>query len=253
MKIILSGRRMKVQFFTTCYIIAILVAGCDLPRENPLDPKACNYGLLTPEEPALPILQVVSFHCLQYYPQQEQYFLEAMVYDEGAENADSVKFVYADTVYYEMFLSGSKWRLSLESASYLSVNIFDLIGVPYDAILYYSGGDSVITDEACLLRIIEEIPEPIYPKDNVAISNNFEMSWEELSIKFDFTYTITVCFIAPSSYVTEIDRIEGLSDTLTAYTYSEDLMEGSYYWTLGIVDVYGNISRSKEAAFKIEQ
>ena len=253
MKITRSDCCITVKFITVCIILLIFVAGCEFPRGNPLDPKAYNYGLMEPEDPELPVLQVTSFHSSQWYPFQDLYYLEALVYGADAEDADSVNFVYRDTVFFSMNHSGDVWHQSLESASFLSENIFDLIGVQHYAVLYYGIDEPITTEESCLYRIIEEVPETIYPIENVTVSLDFELNWEPANVKYSFSYTLSINFVATSGYVSEIKRIENISSDLTSYLYSENLMNGSYFWTISIVDNFSNISRSKEAAFVVAQ
>ena len=236
---------------TVLTVLLNYITGCDFPRGNPLDPKAYNYGLMDPENPELPVLQVTSFHSSQWFPLQDLFYLETLVSGASAETADSVYFVYSDTILFTMNLSGGQWHRSLESSSFLSANIYDLIGVPHYALLYFGTDEPIKTEESRLYRIIDEVPETVFPDNNVSVIPDFEFDWESSTVKFEFTYTISINFISTTGFVTEVDRIENISSDLTTYLYSEGLESGSYYWTLSIVDDFSNISRSKEAAFSV--
>ena len=236
------------KIITAWLIILIIFTGCDFPRGNPLDPKAFNYGTADPQEPELPTLDITSFHSSQWYPLQEIYTMEVSVYGALAETADSVKFVYRDTVFFSMNLSGNIWHQSIESTSFQSENLFDLVGVDHHANLYF-GADVVSTEEACLYRIIEEVPGSLQPSEDDTVSLSPQFIWQSSEIKYFFTYRISINNVSTSGFVTEVARIEDILGDSTSYTYTDTLTPGSYYWTISIVDIYSNISRSLEAPF----
>lgn len=229
----------------------VTYTGCDMPRDNPLDPKSYNYGLQAPEETDLPILRLTSFHSSQWFPSEDIYTLEGYVSGTNAATADSVHLVMEDTLFYPMSLPGNEWRLSLESSSFISGNLFDLIGVSFHALLFYSGADTVCTEDAFLYRIIEEVPLTDEPSGNGIVSSTPVFIWFPAELRYSFSYKLTINHISTSGFITEAARIEGISGDSTSYSYLDSLSQGSYYWTISLVDVFNNISRSKEAAFTV--
>ncbi|MBC8203905.1 MAG: hypothetical protein H8E87_00170 [FCB group bacterium] len=236
---------------TLWLIILITISGCDIPRDNPFDPKAYNYGIQNPIEPELPVLQITSFHSLQWFPFEDIYSMEILVSGASAETADSADLVYTDTVFFALNRSGSIWRQSLESSDFASENLFDLIGVQLYAYLYYGTNIVVATEGACLYRIIEDIPETVRPTGGELAPPAPELQWEPAEALFNFTYTLKINHYAASGFITEVAAIENIPRDSTSYQYSDSLAAGSYYWTIAIVDIYNNISRSREAAFTV--
>ena len=235
---------MGIVFFVTLY-------GCDLPRDNPLDPKSYNYGLQKPEETDLPQLYLTSFHSSQWYPSEDIFSLEGYLSGINTGFADSVHIVWEDTLFYPMSLSGNEWRLSLESSNLITGNLFDLIGVSFHGLLFYNGEDTICTDNAFLYRIIEEIPLTDEPSGNDIVSPTPVFSWFPAELKHFFSHNLTINHISTSGFVTEVACISGISSDSSSYNYQDSLSQGNYYWTISLVDVYENISRSKEAAFTV--
>jgi len=237
--------------FSVWLMIISLVASCDLPRDNPLDPKAYNYGINQPSEPELPLLELSSFHSSQWFPAEDIYAMEVTVSGASAGFADSVNLVYQDTIFYPLNKTGNLWRQCLESSSFPAESIFDLIGVSFYADLFFGLNDTVSTDYACLYRIIEEVPVTDRPAGNEIAPASPVFSWLPMNMPFSYTYAISLYHVSYTGFVTQIDYIQNISSDSTTFTYQDTLPAGSYYWTIALVDIFNNLSRSKEAAFTV--
>jgi len=245
----------KYKILATLSALWLLCAAyfnaCDLPRDNPLDPDAYNYGAAEPVIPELPLMQLSSYHSSQWFPAEDIFTLEITVSGEQAVLADSVHFIYNDTLYNNLNKSGSLWRLPLETSLLPVENIFDLIGVYFRSTVYFNDGDSTITNEACLYRIIEPVPLTDHPSGNEAVSSSPVFTWLSSEIYFTYNYALTINHISTSGFVTLVANIQNLPADSLSYDYPGSLSAGNYYWTISIVDVFNNISRSKEAAFTV--
>ncbi len=224
---------------------------CGLPRDNPLDPDAYNFGAANPEEPELPLMQVSSYHSSQWFPAEDIFTLEVTVSGAQSETADSVCFIYNDTLGYVLNKSGNLWRLSLEASSLPAANIFDLIGVYFHSTVYSAADDSISTNDACLYRIIENVPFTDHPSGNETVSPSPVFTWLTSEIYFTYNYALTINHISTSGFVSQVAYIENIPADSTSYDYPSSLTAGNYYWTISIEDVFHNISRSKEAAFTV--
>ena len=238
-----------IDFLALWIIVSTIICGCDIPRDNPLDPKAYNYGIAEPDELELPNIQITSYHSSQWFPSEDIYSMEVLVFGASAETADSAKLVHNDTIFYSLDLSGNVWRQSLESSAFQSENLFDLIGVKFYANLYYGADEVISTEEACLYRIIEEVPVTDQPTGNAIVSPTPEFSWLPCDILYSYSNTLSINHISTSGFITVVAVVEDICSDSTSYTHADSLGSGSYYWTIAIVDIYNNISRSKESAF----
>ncbi len=100
-------------------------------------------------------------------------------------------------------------------------------------------------------RIIETGATPLYPKyTDSTVTSTPEFKWSAPSVSFNFTYTITVVRQESGTETIKWSK-EKLGSYLVSYPYPNvsPLQKGNYFWTISIVDEYGNISRSKQSPF----
>ena len=250
MKTILIKEKNSIILLASSIVISILLHGCDLPRDNPLDPDAYNYGLCELPDTGTPVLSVTSFHSSQWFPSEDIISLEALVSGTASALADSVFLVYTDSLRYPMNRSGYEWRQSLESSDFFVLDLENLVGTAFRAVLYFEGNEEIYTNTSYLFRIIETVPETIQP-DNITVTPLPEFTWEPVEEQFSISFLLTVYHISATSFVTEVGSIGSISSDSTSYSYTDSLETGYYYWTIAIADTFGNISRSKEASFSV--
>jgi len=245
---------MKIKILIYALLsVTVLISGCDWPRDNPLDPDGINYGITDPPDDPKPVMDITSFHSLQWYPSEEYYALEVEVSGNMTDMADSVIFVYDDTTCYQLTREGDIWRTSIESSIFPDNSLADLVGRPFISVLYHEADSICATEESYLFRVIETVPTTLQPSNNTEVSPTPEFTWLPVYENFFFTYLISIVNISTSGYATEVASIAGIPKDSTAYTLTEPLPSGSYYWTVAIVDNFGNKSRSKEAAFMVTE
>ena len=75
--------------------------------------------------------------------------------------------------------------------------------------------------------------------------------WERISVPYPATLTIEI-FQINLGIAFKTDIIEKIPINTQSYTYSENLNPGDYYWTVNIVDEFGNSSSSREGTFQIK-
>ncbi len=102
-----------------------------------------------------------------------------------------------------------------------------------------------------LSRIIEQTPVAAAPQGLVLLETDRPtLTWDPFPAAYPFTYRIDV-------FRDEINRpvaarlIENLGMSTTSIQLAEPLPTGPYFWTVTVVDAFGNQSRSKEAGFRI--
>ena len=105
-----------------------------------------------------------------------------------------------------------------------------------------------------IARIIEITAIPISPKGAVSVTSTPTLVWQSNQmLGYPFSYKIEIILYDPGEKLETIVRsISGINQDSTSIEITESLSSGTYYWTVSIVDEFGNWSRSKEASFIIE-
>ncbi|HDL17811.1 MAG TPA: hypothetical protein ENH29_02030 [Bacteroidetes bacterium] len=141
--------------------------------------------------------------------------------------------------------------LRLDELQFPENSLFPLVGQETKVVLI-DASDSKITDATYrLLRIINTSPLTKTPTGLQTISATPTFVWEPYLTTFTFSYEISV-FVISAGIPLLIHRKKLPDDTQTRYVYPASLSSGTYFWTIGIRDKFGNFSRSKEASFLVQ-
>ncbi len=104
---------------------------------------------------------------------------------------------------------------------------------------------------AFLARVIDLMPETQSPQGLVQVRTpRPRLVWKSAFLPFEFTYRVDLVRV-DQGFTTPIWTASEISKTQTAITVPDSLTTGEYFWTIGLVDEFGNWSRSKEASFRI--
>jgi hypothetical protein len=112
-------------------------------------------------------------------------------------------------------------------------------------------GDTVYTPALRLSRIIDPVPTALEPRGLAVVDTTQPLlRWERLSMPFAFTYRIDVVRREADVDI-PIVTLDNLSARRDSVRIPQPLAPGVYYWTVSVVDAFGNRSRSKEAGFQV--
>ncbi|MCB0282279.1 MAG: hypothetical protein KDF60_06840 [Calditrichaeota bacterium] len=100
-------------------------------------------------------------------------------------------------------------------------------------------------------RIIEDIAHPLSPDNQQTADQPLIFTWESIDIPIDFTYEIQV-FRQQSGLQTLIYSKRNILSTATSSAFNQILPSGTYFWTLAVRDKLNNMSRSREAVFRVQ-
>ena len=237
-----------ISWLTTVILVAAF-SGCDLPRDNPLDPKAYNYQITQD----IPILTVNSYHEWVWFPLGHQYFLEMIIEGSIVDIADSV-FVNIDGYYQSLYKIDDFWYNSVISEIIPENNLFNLVGKPLYGIVYYDDGNPIETKETHLIRVIEETPLLLDPNNSMVEIQPIQFEWDPINVNYYCTLEFILYYNPHGGmFSIEIFRESDLPMNTVNYTLEDSLSPDDYIWTISILDYFDNISQSGEAYFKVVQ
>ena len=97
-------------------------------------------------------------------------------------------------------------------------------------------------------RIIQQTVIPISPTALDTAVSRPEFQWARPNASFPYSYKLELNR-QDQGVPTLIWTQDNVDPLLTSFQYPDSLPPALYFWTIAIVDEYGNLSRSKEASF----
>ena len=117
-----------------------------------------------------------------------------------------------------------------------------------------ASGNTSLGPPMSLVRIIELTPQTESPQGFVFIETNTPtLVWRPAQVPFAFTYRVDVFLVDAAgrpNLIAPASR-SGLDPSVTSITLETELEPGDYFWTVWVVDAFGNRSRSREAGFRV--
>ena len=137
-------------------------------------------------------------------------------------------------------------------------SLHDLVGQPMTIHVRDRAGAESVSGPLTVLRIITHTPLVTAPQAGAVTSDPMpELTWVCPAVPFSFTYRIEVVRIDDVVRNTVFRRENlapaGVCDErgMGRFLLDTPLAIGSYFWTVSIVDAFGNWSRSREAGFVV--
>ncbi|HLP15091.1 MAG TPA: carboxypeptidase regulatory-like domain-containing protein [Bacteroidota bacterium] len=170
----------------------------------------------------------------------------------GVNDLDSL-WVTVDTLRFEMTYSVTdrNFQAVITPASLPSNSLEWLIGKPIMVHARDKGGAIGMSPATYAARIIENEAQPVYPALQDTVVASPEFSWSPPGSEFPFTYSLTVVRLDAGTQTVVWTRA-GLGSYLRAFQYPASLQPGLYFWTIAIVDEFGNMAQSKESTFVVK-
>ena len=207
--------------------------------------------------PTFTNFEVNSLHISRWFPPPEELFslevLAEVADKDGVADIDSIWVVIDDLDFAELLLvqvEPGKYVHSIQSAG-LPARLPALLGQQIQLMAKDRSGVSNSSLSKSLIRVINETPLAIDPRELALIDDpQPTFTWEPITLEFPYTFRIDVVRIDQNIQST-VQTIKGISSSSTTFTAPEHLLSGEYFWTVSIVDEFGNRSRSREAGFRI--
>ena len=229
----------------------------DLPAQQTARFDATLNGL-----PAFETYNAVSVHISRVWPPPtEDYFLDirATVSDlDGLLDIDRVWLSIPDLNFSDTLMAlpaAGDFETRIAAEKLPGGTLQAILGRPLQGWVRDKQGDSVMVAFPPVARLIEEVPAAISPQGGSVVADEqpqFEFSCLELPFLFAYQIDIfrTDEFV-PNLIHTEADMdpaIVCVGETGT-FTVPFALARGRYFWTIAVIDEFGNRSRSREAGF----
>lgn len=223
--------------------------------------RAREIQFLEPRLNALPQVfaaKISSTRLASRQPPVLRLLLEVVVEATDNDGANDVKRVLvqfpnraqADTL--QRDAGPTRWKRIFTEDEIAPLDPHDLVGVPLQAF----AEDGVQKKSAAfalqLARVITEEPLPSFPQNGESINpNNIILRWDLPALNFDHRQSLEVTRL-DAGFPVSIFTANNIHAGDTFLPYPGRLAGGNYYWTVKIIDSFGNSSRSKEASFQVQ-
>ncbi len=209
---------------------------------------------------ALPQFSEISLnsnHISQWWPTNDIYYLQVKI---KVSDKDGINDISAVTIHIPQFNYSDTLQTGLAPGIFQKVyreedlpvdHLQELAGYPiyfkaFDRMNHYSESKS-----SCITRIIEATPVASSPQGLEFTSPTPLLKWSVSSLPFPHSFTVTV-FRDDAGVIHTVWEKSMLDSKLREILVQDSLLVGNYFWTVSILDNFGNKSRSKEAAFRVK-
>ncbi|MFK7846207.1 MAG: carboxypeptidase-like regulatory domain-containing protein, partial [Rhodothermales bacterium] len=220
--------------------------------------QTTELSLPLPGLPTFQRFELSSLHVSRWFPPPEELFsleIEAELADhDGLADIDSLwvsidDFAFSQLLFVEV--APGMYRHSIPSGD-LPVGLTALLGQEVQLEAKDRSGAFNVSGPKSVIRVINETPIALDPLELMFVgSARPTFTWEPLALDFPFTFRLDVVRIDQNiqSTILTIEDIPSSNDMIEAPT---SIAPGDYFWTVSVVDEFGNRSRSREAGFRIQ-
>jgi hypothetical protein len=208
---------------------------------------------------ALPTVGGVSLttvHVSRWWPQEDLYRLDASATASDPDGLSDVAGVRLSIALLSMefalqpTLEPGVFALSLTEAD-LGATLHSLLGRDLTITVSDQVDAALVAGPYFLSRIIDIIPETAEPSGSQEVPGGSPLlTWPPVVIPFDHTFQIDV-YRVDENVSTNVHSADDIEPGVLSFQVADTFATGTYYWTLSIVDEFGNRSRSKEAGFLV--
>ncbi len=172
--------------------------------------------------------------------------------DGMGDLVDSTVRVQVDSLSFKMNYSGStgSYGVIINASQLPGQDLQWLVGKQFFISATDRENATASTDAFYVSRIVESEPVPSSPKNLDTTSAYPTFEWNPPPVSYGYTYFLQVYQINAGTPTQMGPSISLPFDSLS-YRYPDSLVAGQYFWTIGMVDDYGNSARSTEASFLV--
>lgn len=196
-------------------------------------------------------------HVSRWWPQEDLFILEIVADVEDPDGVGDVSAVWLEIPSYDFARplreSGTvgRFSLSMSADSLPTPSLHALQGANLIVHVQDAVGVVAESDPKTIVRVIDYIPLAVEPQGLMTVDDGRpNLVWEDAALPFDFTYRIDIVR-DEANVQAVVETITDVPSELSSYTLETTLSSGTYFWTVSVVDTFGNRSRSKEAGFVV--
>lgn len=207
--------------------------------------------------PQLVSVQIHTRHVSRWWPPDDLYFLEIDLFasdGDGLADIQRTAYEFPDYGISDTLRPGDQAGefICVREQKHLPVgSLQELIGAELYFDLSDRAGKAARFGPFGLTRIVEDLATPDSPKGLETAPAAPTLRWIRSPAKYSFTYVAEV-FRDDGGVVTKMWESSPVPSEQDSVKLQTELPLGTYFWTVSVVDRFGNIGRSKEAAFRIE-
>ena len=210
---------------------------------------------------ALPVITNTAFrtiHISRWWPGDDLFFLEVNADIADADGPFDIERVwfeipdlsYSITLDAQVQPAGRYDKLIRDDSLSPPVSLQSLLGKTLRLNVRDKQGIVVTSDAGQLVRVLEDTPDALEPTSDAVLDNSRpRLIWQPFPPRFDFTYRIDV-FRKDANFQPLVRQIDNIPMDVTSLQL-ESLPIAAYFWTVTVIDAFGNQSRSKQAGFLI--
>ena len=200
---------------------------------------------------------ITSSHISRWWPQTDLLLLAANVRvqdSDGLNDIVTVELMIPDLNFIDtLSVTGSPgvFQTQILESQLPGRNLQEVLGRQIVIRAKDRAGFSNNSTPQFVVRIIDDVPITLSPQglETVATTNP-TLQWQAVNQPYQFSYLVELYRVdfGINNLVWQSDAIE---HTTTETVVPDNLAAGTYFWTIAIVDEFGNMSRSKEASFQV--
>jgi hypothetical protein len=210
---------------------------------------------------AVPVVEeqdLRTVHIVRWFPTDPVFQLEVEVTardPDGRDDVASATLVVPDPAPAALPLApvpGEPGRFArVFDEAELPAGVEGLLGRALRAEVRDASGNVAGGPPVSLVRVIEQSPQTQSPQAGDVTGPLPTLVWRPAQVPFAFTYRVDVFLLDGAGVPNLVDQATGLGPAVTSYAVGAPLAPGDYFWTVWIVDAFGNRSRSREAGFRV--
>ena len=168
---------------------------------------------------------------------------QVLFFDPDAFIADSVVAMCSSGKFTLNFQSSDSVGIYSKEFIYNDILTIDtLVGNPYHFWAKDLGGSYTDTVSTSLVRVIEELPDIVYPSCGDSFSIGDTLKWSPPTVVFN-AFTLLKIWGVDQGINNPIWVSNTLSVTDTMFIFTKMIPTGVYEWAVEIVDNFGNVGR----------
>ncbi len=200
---------------------------------------------------------VITHHVARWFPLEDIYYLDLLTRVNDLDGPGDIKNVFytlpdmtlSDTLNPGLQTGVFSETLFEKDLSVTSVQ--ELMGRPFYFRVEDEPGAAVVSQPIYLTRIIEKSASVVSPSELQTVqSDSIDFRWQLNTLPYSYTLRIDI-FAINAGIPVAVESISDIPAERQDWSYSSSLTAGDYFWTVTIVDRYGNSSRSKEGVFNV--